>query len=76
MLDAIEAGESVEYESDDPKDRTGKRLSLARRARRRGFTLEIRYNGQQMAVRKGGEVAPEEPQQRAPRRRKGSEESA
>ncbi len=57
MLDAIVQGKIIRYMPKDEKDATGKRLSLARRAKRRGFTIELRRTHEgQLAVRKTGEV--------------------
>lgn len=56
MLDAVAAGKIICYTPKDDQDATGKRLSLARRAKRRGFTIEIRPHGGQLAIRKAGEI--------------------
>ncbi len=56
MLDAVAEGKIIRYTPKDEKDAIGKRLSLGRRAKGRGFTIEIRAHGGQLAVRKTGEV--------------------
>ena len=56
MLDAVAAGKIIRYTPKDEKDAIGKRLSLGRRAKGRGITLEIRAHGGQLAVRKTGEL--------------------
>ncbi len=56
MLDAVAEGKIIRYTPKDEKDAIGKRLSLGRRAKGRGFTIEIRVHGGQLAVRKTGEV--------------------
>ncbi len=56
MLDAVAEGKIIRYTPKDEKDAIGKRLSLGRRAKSRGFTIEIRAHSGQLAVRKTGEV--------------------
>ncbi len=56
MLDAVAEGKIIRYTPKDEKDAIGKRLSLGRRAKGRGLTIEIRAHGGQLAVRKTGEV--------------------
>ena len=57
MLDAIARGKIIRYTPKDEKDATGKRLSLARCAKRRGFTIELRRTHEgQLAVRKTGDT--------------------
>lgn len=56
MLDAVAAGKIIRYTPKDERDATGKRLALGRRAKRRGFTIEVRAHSGQLAVRKTGDV--------------------
>ena len=56
MLDAVAEGKIIRYTPKDEKDAIGKRLSLGRRAKGRGLTIEIRAHGGQLAVRRTGGI--------------------
>ncbi len=90
MLDAVAEGKIIRYTPKDEKDAIGKRLSLGRRAKGRGLTIEIRAHGGQLAVCKTGEVvsqpaqpaemgvedaAPPAPRRGRPRKRATTEEA-
>lgn len=91
MLDQVEQGKIIRYTVKGDKDAVSKRLSFGRRAKRRGFTIEIRAHGGQLAVRKTGGITaqperpatgvqddtpPETPTPRRRRSRKGANEGA
>ena len=61
ILGALEAGKVVKLPYQDEKELRGKRLSLGRRAIRRGFRVELRYGDGFIAARKSGHVVTDGP---------------
>jgi hypothetical protein len=77
LLDDVEQGKIVQLDVPDDKLLRGMRVSLSRRARRRGFKLDIRTQDHSIAVRKREQAPPPPPQapaMRRGRRRKVAEE--
>ena len=57
IVTALEAGDDVRLPYGDEKEMRGLRLSVGRRARRRGFRVELRYGDGFLIARKSGDSA-------------------
>src|SRR4051794_25606846 len=73
MIDELERGRIVRLTAADEKDLRGKRLTIGRRATKRGFKVEIRTKDLTIAVRKKDEpatppIASVEPKKRSRKR--------
>ena len=64
IVTALEAGDDVRLPYGDEKEMRGLRLSVGRRARRRGFRVELRYGDGFLIARKSSDGAAEEDAQR------------
>jgi hypothetical protein len=70
LLQDVAAGKVVCLHYADPKDRRAKRLTIALKARRRGFKTEVRYTDSELAIRRvDGQLPPVEEKPRQRRRR-------
>jgi hypothetical protein len=69
ILHALADGLYVRIPVSNDRDRKGKRLTLARRARDRGFSVEMRYADDSIVAHKNAEVAEEEKVGKLRRRR-------
>jgi hypothetical protein len=70
LMQDLAAGKIICLPYSDPRDRRAKRLSIARRARSRGFGTEARYTESELAVRRvDGHVPPAEEKPRQRRRK-------
>jgi len=52
ILDAVAAGQTVRLTLDGDAGLRGRRMSLGRRAKKRGFSIEMRYQENRIIVRK------------------------
>ncbi len=52
ILDAVAAGQTVRLTLDGDAGLRGRRMSLGRRAKKRGFSIEMRYQENRIVVRK------------------------
>ena len=52
VMAALQAGRTVELTLPDEKAVRGRRMALGRRAKTRGFGIQMRYRGNQMIVRR------------------------
>ena len=70
ILDAVAAGQTVRLTLDGDAGLRGRRMSLGRRAKKRGFSIETRYQENRIIVRQKMSVAtdsaPEEPRATEP----------
>jgi hypothetical protein len=56
FLDAVSAGKIMQVDMDDPKKQRGTRMTLSRRAKQRGITLEYRPTATGLAVRQNTDL--------------------
>lgn len=59
VMDALAAGKTIEITVQNEADVRGRRMALGRRAKRRGFSVEMRYAGSKIIVRRGVDRAAE-----------------
>ncbi len=59
-LDAVAAGKTVVLTLEDEQRMRGRRMSLGRRAKQRGLTLDMRYQDTRIVVRQRGSIEVEQ----------------
>jgi hypothetical protein len=64
LVTALEAGDDVRLPYENEKEMRGLRLSVGRRAKRRGFRVELRYGDGFLIARRSGDGAAGEDAQR------------
>jgi len=75
LLDEVSAGKIMQVDMDDPKKQSGTRMTLSRRAKQRGITLEYRPTETGLAVRQNTDLpASTSGQSKRGRKRKGNPE--
>jgi len=70
LLDKVSAGKIMQVDMDDPKKQRGTRMTLSRRAKQRGITLEYRPTETGLAVRQNDSPAATSGQGKSGRKRK------